>query len=332
MHRFLLSCLFAASLLLLSLSPGWADEAKKTGGKPGEVIAMFHDGTKVRMVILQDKLEVTTKYGKLTVPTTEVRRVEFGFRLPEDTARKLEEAIANLGSPNFPQREAATKDLIAMGRLAYPALMKASKGNDLETTKRIEDILKEIRQKVPADQLRSRVDDLIHTSEFVIAGRIDSATVKAKTEHFGEVQIKVVDLRNLYSTSGVGESKVTVDAVTYGSANNQWMDTGYHVAADSPMLITASGEVDLYGNQQPGMYISGPDGNRNVGRQGTHIPGMLLGRIGEDGPVFIVSKKYEGTPVQEGKLYLRIVPIQGSGGSTGNYQVKIASGSAIPAP
>src|SRR5271154_2647569 len=150
MFRFLL----AASLVLLGLGFGRADESKKTGGKPGEVLAMFHDGTKVRMVILQDKLEVTTKYGKLTVPTPEIRRVEFGFRVPEETAKKLEEAIANLGSPNFPQREAATKDLTAMGRLAYPSLMKASKGNDLETTKRIEDILKEIRQKVPAEQLR----------------------------------------------------------------------------------------------------------------------------------------------------------------------------------
>lgn len=327
MYRFLV----VASLVLLSLSAGRPDEAKKTG-KPGEVIAAFHDGTKVRMVILQDKLEVTTRYGKLTVPTTEIRKVEFGFRVPEETARKLEQAIANLGSPNYPERETATKDLVALGRLAYPSLLKAAKGNDLETTKRVEDIIKEIKQKVPSDQLRSRTDDLIHTSEFIIAGRIDSATLKAKSEHFGEVQIKVVDLRNLYSTSGVGESKVMVDAVTYGSGNNQWMDTGYHISADSPLLITASGEVDLYGNQQPGMYISGPDGNRQVGRVGTHIPGMLIGRIGEDGPVFIVSKKYEGSPTQEGKLYLRIVPVQGSGGSTGTYQVKIASGSAIPAP
>jgi hypothetical protein len=328
MYRFLLG----ASLVLLVLGISRADEPKKNTTRPGEVIALFHDGTKVRMVILQDKLEVTTKYGKLTVPAADVRRVEFGFRVPEETARKLEEAIANLGSPNFPQREAATKELTAMGRLAYPALMKASKNNDLETTKRVEDILKEIRQKVPADQLRSRTDDLIHTTDFVIAGRIDASTLKARSDHFGEVQIKVVDLRSMYSTGGVGEAKVTVDAATYGSGNNQWMDTGYNVSADTQLAITATGEIDLYGNNQPGMFLSGPDGNRNVGRQGAHIPGMLLGRIGEEGPVFIVSKKYEGTSVHEGKLYLRIVPIQNSGGSTGNYQVKITSGNTMPAP
>ena len=61
--------------------------------------------------------------------------------------------------------------------------------------------------------------------------------------------IKVVDLRNLYSTSGVGESKVTVDAVTYGSAANQWMDTAYHVAADSPFAgktIVITGTLEHY--------------------------------------------------------------------------------------
>lgn len=322
--------MLGAFLVLTGWALGHANEPSKAGAKAGEVIAFFHDGTKVRMVVLQDSLEIATKYGKLTVPTADVRRVEFGFRMSEDKARKLEEALKNLGSTNFELRESAAKDLIALGRLAYPALLKAAKNNDLETTRRVEDILKEIRQRVPAEQLRSRTEDLVHTATFVIAGRIETPLLQARTEHFGEVQIKVADLRNLFSTGGVGEVKLSVDAATYGSGNNQWMDTGYQVSADVPLAITASGEVDLYGNQQPGQFISGPDGNRNVGRGGSHLPGMLLGRVGEDGPVFVVSKKYDGTPNLEGKLYLRIVPIPNSGGATGNYQVKITSGNTTP--
>lgn len=322
------------AVLLLALpvcfTTAQEDPAKAAPNKANAnaVHALFHDGTKVRMAILQDNVEVTTRFGKLTVPTTEIRRVEFGFRLPEEASRKLDEAIKNLGSTNFPLRETAHKDLIAMGRQAYPALVKFARGNDLETTRRVEDILKAIREKVPAEQLRSRLDDLVYTSDFVIAGKIDAPTLKARTEHFGEVQIKVSDLRNLHSASGIGEAKATVDAATY--AGNQWLDTGFLVSADIPLSVTASGEVDLYGNQQPGQYISGPEGNRNVGRQGVHIPGMLLGRIGEDGPTFIVGKKYDATPNQEGKLYVRIVPIQGSGGATGSYAVKIAAGTAVP--
>src|SRR5262249_51444995 len=162
----------------------------------------------------------------------------------------------------------------------YPALHKAAKDNDLETTRRVEDILKAIRDKVAAELLRSRTDDLIHTTDFTIAGRIDATSLKAKTEHFGEVQLKVVDLRSMESTAGTGELKVAIDAATYGSNNSVWMDTRFMVNADIKLIINASGEVDLYGNQQPGQYISGPDGNRNVGRFGNHMPGMLLGKIG----------------------------------------------------
>jgi len=314
----------------LTLPAAQNEAARPAANDANAVLALFHDGTKVRMVVLQENIEVVTRFGKLTVPTADVRRIEFGFRLPPETARKLDDAVKNLGSTNFPLREAAQKDLTELGRLAYPALMKFARGNDLETTRRVEDILKAIRAKVPADQLRSRTDDLVYTPDFVIAGRIDTATLKARTEHFGEVQIKVADLRNLHSASGIGEAKATVDAATYAAGNNQWMDTGFLVTADVPLAVTAAGEVDLYGNQQPGQYISGPEGNRNVGRQGIHIPGMLLGKIGEDGPTFIIGKKYDATPTQEGKLYVRIVPIPGSGGATGNYVVKIAAGTLVP--
>lgn len=299
---------------------------KKTPHKDGEVVALFHDGTRVRTIILQENVEVVTKYGKLTVPTKDIRRVEFGLRLPDELARKLEAAVKDLASNNFQARETATKDLIAMGRQAYPALVKASKDNDLETTRRVEDILKAIREKVAAELLRSRTDDLIYTTDFTIAGRLTAPVLKAKTDHFGDVDLKVVDLRSMESTVGSGEMKVTVDGALYGSGNNQWLDTRFMVNPDVKLVLTAGGEVDLYGNQQPGQFISAPDGNRNVGRAGTHLPGMLLGKIGEEGAVFVVGKRYEGTPTVEGKLYLRIVPIQGSGGATGNYQVKITSG------
>jgi hypothetical protein len=56
------------------------------------------------------------------------------------------------------------------------------------------------------------------------------------------------------------------------------------------------------------------------------MAGTLLGRIGDDGPIFVVGRKYEGASTIEGKLFLRIVPLQGSGGTTGKYEVKISTG------
>jgi hypothetical protein len=302
------------------------ETVKKAPHKDGEVVALFHDGTRVRTVLLQDSVEVITKYGKLTVPTKDIRRVEFGFRLSGEAGKKLEQAIKDLASNNFQAREAATKDLIAMGRQAYPALVKASKDNDLETTRRVEDILKGIREKVAAELLRSRTDDLIHTTDFTIAGRITAPVLKAKTDHFGDVDLKVVDLRSMESTLGSDEMKLIIDAAIYAAGNNQWLDTKFMATPDVKLVVTAQGEVDLYGNQNPGQFLSGPDGSRQFGRQGQHMPGTLLAKIGEDGAPFVVGKLYQGTPAIEGKLFLRIVPIQNSGGATGNYQVKVTSG------
>jgi hypothetical protein len=311
-----------ACCLVLGSAAG--DQPKKE--QTGEVVVFFHDGTRVKTMILQDNLEITTRYGKLTVPTRAIRRIEFGHRLSEEQAQKLEATLKRLSSNNFQERESAGKELIAMGRLAYPALMKANENADLDTTKRIDEVLKAIKQAVPADQLRSRTTDMVYTEDFTIVGTIDSATLKARTEHFGDVTLKVVDLRSVLGTGGTGEISVKVDAVAYGTNNTSWMDTGYSVNPETKLVVTASGEVDLYGNQQPGQYISGPEGNRNVGRQGIYMPGTLVGKIGEDGAVFIVAKKYEGLSNVEGKLYLRIVALPGSGGSTGHYTVKINTG------
>jgi hypothetical protein len=68
---------------------------------PNEVEVRFNDDSTVRMVILQDSLDVDTGYGKLTVPTREVRRIDFAFRLSEEEVRKIDGAIRNLGDSAF---------------------------------------------------------------------------------------------------------------------------------------------------------------------------------------------------------------------------------------
>lgn len=318
---------WALLVLALPLAPSLAaDDAKPDAAKVQDVVAMYHDGSKVRMVFLQENLEVVTKYGRLTVPTADVRRIDFGFRLTADVQQKLDESLKHLVSDNFQLREAAAKHLTGLGRLSYPALLKLAKGQDLDTTRRVEDILKAIRVKVPAEQLRSRMDDLVHTQHFTIAGRIEIPTLKAKTEHFGDVQMKIVDLRSINSTAGASEMKASVDAATYGGQNAQWLDTGFTVQPDVQVVLTASGEIDLYGNQGGGAF-SGPEGNRNYGRGGQYLPGALLGRIGEEGgEVFTVGKRFEKVPTIEGKLYLRIAPLPGSNGATGTYSVQITAG------
>src|SRR5262245_56595646 len=41
------------------------------------------DDSTVRVLPIDPTLAVTTKYGKLTIPVTEVRRIDFGVRFPD---------------------------------------------------------------------------------------------------------------------------------------------------------------------------------------------------------------------------------------------------------
>lgn len=299
---------------------------KKTEDKKTEdLIMQFHDGTSIRLVPLDKQLEIVTKYGKLTVPSADVRRIEFGLHMPEDMAKQVDDLMKDLESTDFQTREAAGKKLVGLGRYAYPTLVKASKGSNLETTRRIQELLKDMRKKYPAYQLKIRTDDQIYTKDFTIVGNLSSPTLKVKTEHFGEAIVKLSDLRSARTTTGTGELEVTVDASKYGSNANQWLETEFTIEADIRLKITASGTVDVYA-QAAGQYLSGPEGNNQLGQRGRYIPGQLLGRIGESGQVFVIGPNYDGTPQQEGKLYLHIWPFQGGGGATGSFTVKINSG------
>jgi hypothetical protein len=299
---------------------------------PNAVEVRFADGSAVKMTMLHSSVEVVTKYGKLTVPSHEVRRIEFGMRFPEGVQKRIDEGIDGLGSNVFKTRDAAAKDLLALGEYALPAVQRAAKGTDPEVVRRATDLLKQLKDRVPPERQKPRTHDLIQTADFAIVGRIDADALKAKTQYFGEVSLKLAELRGIRWLSGQAETDVSVDAAKYAMQNEVWLDTGIEIRANSDVVITAAGTIDLYPNSgQPGMYNSTPAGNRqwNNGR-GAWPPGQLLGRIGETGTLFVVGEKYTGTPTQDGRLYLRI---SGSpwGQCSGSYSVKVVS-EAVGAP
>ena len=57
----------------------------------------FADDSTVKAALLDKTIEVATRYGKLTVPVEEIRSIELGLRIPEETAKRIEAAVAGLG-------------------------------------------------------------------------------------------------------------------------------------------------------------------------------------------------------------------------------------------
>ena len=128
---------------------------------------------------------------------------------------------------------------------------------------------------------------------------------------------------------------MTVDAAKYGSAADQWMDSGIEVDGHAELAIVASGRVDLW-QDGTGQYATGPNGYKaNAGlvvmgnqmARGTGFPGgALVGRIGEGTEAFLIGENYKGRAARRGKLYLHIAPSPWGNASVGTYKVVVNTG------
>jgi hypothetical protein len=304
-------CVLSPSLLLATW-PALADsEPAKKPQTTIEVVVRLHDGTTIRKAVIEDKLELVTKYGKLTVPVGDLRRIEFGLHLSEETAAQVARAIRNLGSDKFAEREMASKELVALGFRAYPALQKAAASNDKETAKRAGDAIDRIRATVSEDLLKLKNHDVIHTRDSVVGGKISNAVIKARTATLGELQFKVEDLQSLHSMART-ETAVAIEPAADGKL--MWLDTGVLVETDMDLVLRRSGLIEYVKTDQP----------IPLAANAKYSQGTLLGKIGDKGHNFVIGERFEGKAVHDGRLYLAVMPFLAK--ATGKYQVDIQAG------
>jgi len=314
-----------------------AKGAKQTA-VPGEVDIHFLNGSTVRMVIQSEVLDIATAYGKLVVPVKDLRAIEFGLHFPEGVEARIETAVKELGSGDYRTREKANQTLIDLGPFSYPAVLEATRIKDLETSQRAKELAKKLVANHPKKDLKTSADDKVITRNFTIVGKILTSSIKSKTEYFGDLELTLAKMRNLRAVGGASaDTDIAVDASKYAN-QGQWMDTGYQVDGRTTISITAKGIIDVW-PQQGGSYMSNPNGLQATQRGGMPINlggrkipavnlqqhcGMLLGKIGEDGEMFIVGDRYEGMPEVEGKLFLHIGPSQWNAQSAGQFDVRVS--------
>jgi hypothetical protein len=312
----------ALALLLVPTLAGWSQQPAKESPRLAEV--RFVDGSVVRMSIQQDSLEVVTKYGKLTIPTNDIRKIEMGRHPPEGTEKTIDQAIQLLGSESFKQREDASRDLTQAGHWSLPALQKAANSPDLEISKRVKVLIQKISEKTTAENLKMKLDDVIQTADFPVTGRIVSQTIKAYSPLFGEQSLKLSDVRSMHLRGVRGEIEMTVDAMKHGDA---WFDTGVSLDPQLRLIVTSEGHVDLW-PPTPGQYLAAPRGYDAPGKGGSYQAGALIGKVGESGRSFLIGERYDGAVTEEGKLYLQIVGSPWNNASLGSYRVKIQTENA----
>src|SRR5262249_23058632 len=151
---------------------------------------------------------------------------EFGLRIPAETAKRIEAAVARLSNEDFAQREAASAELLELRELAFPALQQAARSPDAEVARRAGAIVKTLDETFPPEKLHAPRHDTVAALDFTIVGRVETPSVKARTAYFGETSLNLADLRSLRWTANENEKKLAVDAARYGAQREEWMDTG----------------------------------------------------------------------------------------------------------
>ncbi len=185
--------LIAGSILLTSVA-----RAENPVGIP--FAGGFADSSTLPLYLPEGKLTIATKYGKLTVPLSEIARIELGFRYPEGMEPKITAAASGLGSSDFRVREQAEKDLLAWRELSIPALRKAMMSGNPEAVRRAEDLLGKLRALLLKDGPEVVEYDVIVTEGSTIRGQLETNSIKAHTKFFGETTLKLADLRTLRNT------------------------------------------------------------------------------------------------------------------------------------
>lgn len=351
--------MFRAFLLLFALAipvAAFADDSTKTSTQTVEPMfeARFVDGSVVMVSVNEASVAVNTKYGKLTVPLNEVKKIDLGFRYPAGVETQVRAAVEDLGASDYKTREDAQKRLIAFGEYAVPGVRAGTKSGTPEVAERCSQILKKLADKVPAEKMDPREADVVVTEELTIRGTIETTSFKAKSKYFGEATVKLVDLKEFRPLGAKSEGNFTLEASKYAKQGwGGWYDTGLEVSKDQAIDIAVTGQIDQW-PQEPGRYMAGPNGSGaqiagpggtgggmpGGARGGMGGPGMapggmgalyqsgaVYGRVGANGAVFKIGANYKqaGAPAS-GKLFLIIAPSNWGNESAGEFKVTIKSG------
>ncbi len=307
-------------------------EEKKAAPKPKKVkkpaipIFRMYDGTRISGDPKLAVLEIKTLYGVLKVPRSDLVRIRFARLKDPGLDTKIEAEIEKLKSEEFEIREKATENLRQFGIDALKLLKKATKSDDEEVKSRSEKLIKEIEeenegQEISDDEAENPIsgqDDEVVTTAFTIKGKIVSSEFEIASK-YGKLQAHRKSIISIvFQPHSLHQAEFDFPA-THLAPQNNWFASKVEVTKGSPLVIEASGTIQLvnYG------WSAGPGGTRNLG--GNHFknfpPASLVAKIGKKGEPFLVGPKFSGKAKGSGKIYFALA--YRSGQVSGSFKVKV---------
>ena len=181
--------------LLVPFGPPDKPDAPKQPGVEVEVQCV--DSSTIRLRVLDESVELVTKFGPLRIPVGQINRIELATRLAPEVESKIAAAVRDLGHPDFKTRDKAVKELKEFKDRAYPALVQAAKSSDAEVARRAEELVIALQSRYPSGQLQPREHDVVHTDDCKITGKLAVPSLRVLTGQFGEQTLKLADAREV---------------------------------------------------------------------------------------------------------------------------------------
>lgn len=233
----------------------------------GDWEVLFADNSTMKLTLLDDQLVVQTPYGALTIPSRDIRKIEFGARLEGEERQQFDAALAGIAAKDAKKREEGKEQLKKMGGKIAPFLKSALRKADAESRPHLEQVYESVAGDRESRKLEPRDHDTITTDESQFAGRVTVSQLRIDTFQFGELKLRVADAKAIQfgglTGSAIDEKLEIVEAV-----NNQLLQT--HMGKTIGIKVT--------GAQQGSVWGSGPyTGDSTLAVAAVHAGAVKIG-------------------------------------------------------
>ena len=270
------------------------------------------DGTVVSGIVGIPAIDIETEFGSLQIPISRLIDFRPGLVSLPELQTKVNGLVEQLGDREFKTREAAHRELVALGPLLSGMISTIDDGGDGERKKHLIGIKEEILSMMDDEdddegsaskQSKVTRGDRVVTPEFAIVGKIVQQEFKVKSK-IGDLRIQLSDVKRADRGVAIKAQSMRKTVSVGGSVffQKKALSTKIRVRKGDRISITATGIVQWTNWSQ----TASPDGLPNQGNWNGISNGALAARIGKDGTVVGVGSDNTFKADRAGILYLGI--------------------------
>ena len=160
------------------------------------------DGTIVSGVVSIPAIDIETEFGSLEIPIERLVDFRPGLVSLPELRTKVDTLVEQLGDREFRTREAAHRELVAMGPMLVKMLRGISDGGDAERKKHLIKIKEEVEalmddqedEDEPSPDSTVAEGDQVQTPDFGIVGKIVQKEFQVKSK-IGDLRIMLADVK-----------------------------------------------------------------------------------------------------------------------------------------